>query len=1581
MMHAEVETKGEAAPKSSACSASSVRVSAFLNSLPRWIAKLRSPFASFVSSMLMPKAEIKKPTSLQNALVWPMPIPFPEVFGWRSPRHALPDAEWKRLVSMQVCVLSWFALGGPSAAPDALRLGSKLSANQWRAVKNLLRFCRDGNTPQLVDAARMGRAAAKFQAAEDVMAALCRAAAALHVEQSSYFVGGCSKPSTTFERPFRCGWPSGFLNKSNVTTAKPLVAERLNFPGPPKFDPCPYFDEGTKEHYLDPLKFAEDFKNYDGLVPKVKIFADRHNVVEVYRKLALSGRLTPLGPEARRGEFFSGLFAVHKDETRDRLVLDARPPNLLEKTQSIWTKTMANPVALTTLRLLPGSLLLCSGEDLRDYFYQFRVTRARASRNILASALTGKEANYVFDCNSYQPQAEVLVGLDSLAMGDSLAVEYAQGSHIGVLLQHEIAKTDQLLLLHHALPRGLMHIGVIVDDLVVLQQILEADLKKLKDAGLPTAGAKAAAAAREAYDKVGLENNPKKGFLDSELASFWGIDVDGRAGVIRCSAHRLWPAMMITMRVATLRMATVGLLEALAGTWVSLLGIRRRLFCLLDIIFEPLGIEDQTVVLRLSDELVDELISLVLLGPMAMVNLRAEYADFLSATDASLTGLAGVKTKISPEFSQELCRYSLRKSTWATLLPPGKSWQKAKGLLDPSEELADGDCYQVHPLWELCARGCKFTKTWSCHVKKAKHINLLEMEAHLREERRLSRKFSSLRYPSALDSQVVLGSVVKGRASSSALTSAMRRSLGYPLGNDLYSFYMFFPSWMNRADGPSRDADPEDPDLELPDWWNEALHGDFRRMDAWLEAHDAPALERVPLELLLGKKNVDIQTQSVLKKKQPDRVWSNNCSAPADCRPEYGRDVDTHTAAVPSGPEQAKGIVLGTEQARAAVVGPVLAVRPVVFAPGPEQASEACEKDDLTAVPVAPGPEQASEACEKGDVTAVPDPKPPRHGKKVDRRKMLLRRLPRQQFFPQTGDLDLSAPGALDLFSGCFGVAKQMARIGFQWILTFELLRSVTEDLLQEELQQTLCELIQLGAFLTVGMAPVCVSFSRAVTPAVRSAALPFGLPGLSWNMQKKVKVGNAIARFCSLLMKLCYELEIGFWCENPDSSFLWSLPDWARFRNADSPDTFRAAFCRFGTPWRKNTRFATNLLLKGHRMLCGCGGRQHQRLRGYSREHQKQWTKLAEPYPRGIALLLAKACGVHAGVIHRDRLNISGCCRSKSLRIGEAENPGPRRPPRNQLRSLEEMPLLMPATIALEKRVLQQFFDWCRTEIHGLSLEELFFKVPALNALLLRCYGDLMYQRNGALSNLRHLLLAAQRWNPMLKPFMQEPWELVARWEKQQPVKHRTPTPEALVKAMCVTAWGLGWRAWTAATAIAFYGGARVGELLKCDRSDLLLPEDLAEEGVGPVFIRLRFFKSRNRTPAQVQHLRIVDDVTCRILRLLFRNVEGHKLLFDTNPYQYRKRWNLLLAAFEIADFKLFTPGGLRGGFAVASYRSGVPIQNIMWAMRLRSQVTLESYLQEAASLSSMASLPKEVRASISDASKVFPFLPFSRC
>ena len=453
----------------------------------------------------------------------------------------------------------------------------------------------------------------------------------------------------------------------------------------------------------------------------------------------------------------------------------------------------------------------------------------------------------------------------------------------------------------------------------------------------------------------------------------------------------------------------------------------------------------------------------------------------------------------------------------------------------------------------------------------------------------------------------------------------------------------------------------------------------------------------------------------------------------------------------------------------------------------------------------------------------------------------LWARFPAAQFVLHPDCKSLRSPGGWELYSGNFAVAKQMIAAGAPWVLTFDIKRTASEDLLDNNLQKELLSFAERGVFQTFGLAPICASFSRAITPYVRSRRWPRGLPTLRGPMLLKVQNGNKHASFCLQLIKLAIHRGWAYFCENPDTSFLWLQNGWQAFVKPSSRSVFRLSYCRFGTRWRKDTRVATNTCLAGLRMLCKCGSRPRQRLRGYSLLHGRSWTAVSEPYPRGVSKILAIALCVHAGWCKPSRLNIAGCSRSASLRIGEALNLGPRRlvTPRP---SLSELPTLSAATMALEARILQTFVDWCKTEVRCVPLDQLFDASPEVLVYLLRVCGDLMFQQRRALSSFRHLLLAVQRWRPMVRPLMQPAWELIGRWELQEPVQQRIPIPEPLVRAMIVLAWCYKWHSWCGATIIAFYGGGRLGEILQCIRvirEDLLWPTDVLENGPGPVFLK----------------------------------------------------------------------------------------------------------------------------------------------
>ena len=172
------------------------------------------------------------------------------------------------------------------------------------------------------------------------------------------------------------------------------------------------------------------------------------------------------------------------------------------------------------------------------------------------------------------------------------------------------------------------------------------------------------------------------------------------------------------------------------------------------------------------------------------------------------------------------------------------------------------------------------------------------------------------------------------------------------------------------------------------------------------------------------------------------------------------------------------------------------------------------------------------------------------------------------------------------------------------------------------------------------------------------------------------------------------------FWIENPDSSWIWRQQgelSWEKVLAYAQVGDLRLDYCRFGTAWRKRTRFRTNSHLKNQSCFCRCV-RRHVQLRGRCKSRGVNYTKLAEAYPSGVCDVLAKGILIDCGWLgNKRRLDVAACARCTNCRIGEAENPGLRGPPkRNFDISLAEFEVLEPGTVAIRTQIWRRLSDWC---------------------------------------------------------------------------------------------------------------------------------------------------------------------------------------------------------------------------------------------------------------------------------------------
>ena len=781
--------------------ASTVRVEVFWNSITRWLLSSPSVQLKRFTHSVFSKQVRRTQSQCTFGAVWPLPLPF-----WHFDRKLEKEKmSYRRAINLIIICLNWLHLGQPCRAPDDYLPRSALNPEQVTILKRIERLTAEWAESPPITADSMGRSAGKMEHLEATLATLTRAATALASR-------GGSALHTTVPRPSGSSVTTPTTLLADVCVAKEVESSRLQFRGRPSFDPTPMLDEQTKEIYEHPLQIAMDPSEAVADPPHVQVRGARAEILGLLHKLDKSGRLALFEPSAVRMSHRAGLFTLMKDLERDRLILDSRPSNQLEPGYVTWTATMGTIAPLLELQIPDEEVVICSGEDLRDYYYFFYVTDERSNRNSIKYELSLQEAQTFEAYSRVSPGCAYYVpALATMAMGDVNAVEVGQESHVKLAFRAGVCLSD-LVMLRGRLPRKGPYVGIVIDDFIAMECITRSH-------GVSTASASLANKMVDIYADVGLVAHEGKRFRNEVKSKFWGACLDGDRGTLRGQLEKTLPLAMITSQVARLGWANRKLLEVLAGAWIAVLQCRRRCMCILEGLFDEIQSYVYGVSFPLSAGSIDELWLLVILCPLFVTDLRARICTELALVDASNSWEAEVTTEISSPLATEMGRQRLTRAAWSRLLTPFQAVQKIHGSLSPADEVPEGqEPATEHPLWSKVVKSSYFKLQWKKRVRHRPHINVSEMSAALRSESRRSRRFPNHRLLLGSDSQVVLGALVKGRSSSKVLNKLLKRSLPSVLAYNTYSYTQYIGTSDNVADDPTRDRDCRLPTSSMPDW-------------------------------------------------------------------------------------------------------------------------------------------------------------------------------------------------------------------------------------------------------------------------------------------------------------------------------------------------------------------------------------------------------------------------------------------------------------------------------------------------------------------------------------------------------------------------------------------------------------------------------------------------------------------------------------------------------------------------------------------------------------------------------------------
>ena len=478
-----------------------------------------------------------------------------------------------------------------------------------------------------------------------------------------------------------------------------------------------------------------------------------------------------------------GLFCVPHKPTSDRLINDRRPLNATEK-RFDWSRLPAGHM-LCQLILEKDESIRCSGDDLSNYFYLIKHSPNWLPRNCFGEPIWGKEMPGL----NLNPNKKYLPSFCVVCMGDTNGVDIAQATHESVLRSAGCLEPKNTLTYGRVVPASDTLEGLYIDDHLVFQITKN---KKKRDRG-ELLDEKLIRASRKRYAELQLPRSEKKAFEKEYDFKAWGTQVTSESGRVCTPYPKMKQIEALTIALLQEGRASKKALQKLLGLFVHPFMHRRELMATFHHIYVYIENMPEHDICRMPEFVKDELITAMLLLPLAETNVRSPVSNRISATDASSRKGGRASAITSKALAKTLYRFGELKGEHTRL-----DWEMHHLEPPSAMELAPT------PLVDAMQKHC-WTSTQSMGFKKKEHINILEMEMVKQEiKARCNSNRGGCRVVNLCDSRVVVGAFVKGRSSSRNLNHKLRSCIPWLLVSDLRFTNLWVPADKNPADFPSR---------------------------------------------------------------------------------------------------------------------------------------------------------------------------------------------------------------------------------------------------------------------------------------------------------------------------------------------------------------------------------------------------------------------------------------------------------------------------------------------------------------------------------------------------------------------------------------------------------------------------------------------------------------------------------------------------------------------------------------------------------------------------------------------------------